>query len=306
VSRWGALPDGSYFVGIGAQHSGSSWLGRYLFAHPQVWANPVREMHLFDRLYAPAVAPDMLGWYANRRAQVVQAEDRARREPDEVRRNVALQIHEHSREAIDTVVAMAQMSDRDEATETYVRYFADRVGEDARCFGELTPAYCLLPKAGFEAIVQLRPEARILFVLRDPVDRHWSGIRQRSFYDSTWDASAEFDRVHRLDRHVLRSRYDLTLEALDGVVASEQLLVVFYEDLFDPDSDRTLHRVTDFLGLDPVEGDRSAVVHRGSAVTMSPGQEETVLELLAPTYRAVSQRMDHLPVRWQERLDRLG
>ena len=36
------------FLGIGAQKAGTTWLGRNLQAHPEVWMPRVKEVHYFD------------------------------------------------------------------------------------------------------------------------------------------------------------------------------------------------------------------------------------------------------------------
>jgi hypothetical protein len=36
------------FLGIGAQKAGTTWLGRNLEAHPEVWMPRVKEVHYFD------------------------------------------------------------------------------------------------------------------------------------------------------------------------------------------------------------------------------------------------------------------
>ena len=40
----------NFFVGIGAQKSGTTWLARMLAGHPDVFVTPVKEIHYFDHV----------------------------------------------------------------------------------------------------------------------------------------------------------------------------------------------------------------------------------------------------------------
>ena len=44
----------AFFVGLGAQKTGTSWLWEYLQSHPEVGASPIKEMHFFDSKYTAA------------------------------------------------------------------------------------------------------------------------------------------------------------------------------------------------------------------------------------------------------------
>ena len=49
--------------------------------------------------------------------------------------------------------------------------------KDSRFSGEITPAYSTLNKASVESIKQYLPSSKVLFIVRDPLDRIWSQIR---------------------------------------------------------------------------------------------------------------------------------
>lgn len=42
-----------FFLGVGAQKAGTSWIGKYLNSHPQVFMSPIKELHYFDCKYLP-------------------------------------------------------------------------------------------------------------------------------------------------------------------------------------------------------------------------------------------------------------
>ncbi|MGH8983609.1 MAG: hypothetical protein ACRDY6_07000 [Acidimicrobiia bacterium] len=74
--------------------------------------------------------------------------------------------------------------------------------------------------------------------------------------------------------------------------------MLFYEDLFSPNDDAALRRLTEFLGIDYVEVDRTQRVNRTEASLLSERDAAQVLRAVAETYRFVEQRFKRLPDRW--------
>lgn len=131
--------------------------------------------------------------------------------------------------------------------------------------GESSPYYCYHPEAPARIAADL-PDARLLFLLRDPVQRAWSHYRYevaRGFEDLDPDQAlaAEASRLAQVDRteaafahrhfsYVGRSRYAEQLRRLHEHFAPEQVLVVQSERLF-ADPAGTMAVVFDHLGLPP-------------------------------------------------------
>jgi hypothetical protein len=132
--------------------------------------------------------------------------------------------------------------------------------------GESSPYYAFHPDAA-QRIAADVPDARLIFVLRDPVERAWSHHRYevaRGF--ETLEFTAAFaaeaarmaepdpdvrDHNHRHFSYVARSRYAEQLLRLRASFDPEQILVIESEQLFaDPRS--TMDTVFAHLSLDPV------------------------------------------------------
>ena len=141
------------------------------------------------------------------------------------------------------------------------------------CSFEATPYYLFHPHAPARAAA-LVPGARLVAVLRDPVDRaysHWQhevrGGREQLSFEEAIDA--EPDRVAREEERILadpsvrsnahhrysylaRGRYAVQLERWLAHFPREQLLVVRSEDLYaDPSS--TFQQVVRHMGVEPWE-----------------------------------------------------
>jgi hypothetical protein len=141
------------FLGIGAQKAGTTWLMENLSMHPAVWTPFMKELHYFDTLH--------LDW------------------PRE------LQLA-NFRKVISWMGA-----DIDAATAEYL----DRATEDGFCFtdewyrylfsvappaattGEFTPYYSCLNIAGIEHVKRLAQDVKLIYLIRDPVERAVSSLR---------------------------------------------------------------------------------------------------------------------------------
>jgi len=130
--------------------------------------------------------------------------------------------------------------------EWYASQFAD-----ARVRGESSPSYTVFPRyRGVpERIRHVVPEAKLIYLVRDPIDRivshflHRQVVRPGAIEDAFADAG-------RREGLVAPSRYWLQLERYLEHFAHEQILVVDSDDLR-ARRDETLARVFGFLGVDP-------------------------------------------------------
>lgn len=132
-------------------------------------------------------------------------------------------------------------------------------------FGESSPYYSFHPDAPARIAADV-PGARLLFVLRDPVERAWSHYRYevaRGFEDLAPDAalSAESGRLrqadeqarwfsHRHHSYVGRSRYAEGLRRLLDHFPTDQVLLVRSEDVFTAPQ-ATMARVFEHVGVAP-------------------------------------------------------
>lgn len=123
--------------------------------------------------------------------------------------------------------------------ETYHRCFEPAPGS---LTGEWTPRYVFDPWTP-SLIARAAPAAKVIVILRDPVERYRSGL--------THD-QAEGDRpnVDGAREHLLRSQYGPQLRRLLRYVPRAQLLVLQYERCC-IDTSGQLERTYQFLGLDP-------------------------------------------------------
>jgi hypothetical protein len=139
--------------------------------------------------------------------------------------------------------------------------------------GEATPGYTYHPYVSgvAERMHALIPEARLIYLVRDPIDRiasHWVqrywGGDHRSFDD--WMRT--YDRADNL--LVCPSRYATQLDEYLRWFDMDQILVLDQHDL-KHDRQATLDETFRFLGLEPIDADFSAE-RNAAAEKRAPGR----------------------------------
>lgn len=123
--------------------------------------------------------------------------------------------------------------------------------------GEATPFY-LYDLQAHERIAKLVPDAKLILLLRDPVDRahsNWThlwvaGLEEKADFLAACRAEDERKAAHwaAFWHYISLGRYGEQLEHLYRHVPREQVLLLRYRDLKD-DPARTLDRVCAFLGV---------------------------------------------------------
>jgi hypothetical protein len=135
--------------------------------------------------------------------------------------------------------------------------------------GEASPYYMFHPLIP-ERIAETVPEAKIIILARDPVERtysHYLHEVRRGFEDLTFEEAlnaeetrlaGEVERMrndpayvsfeHQHHSYVARGRYMDQLENMTKHIAPEQILVIASEEMFSA-PEETYHRVLDFLEL---------------------------------------------------------
>jgi len=217
------------FLCIGAQRSGTTWLYRQLSKHPRVWMPPSKEIHYFDEIHDLETGR----WPAFRRKFLT---------------DVLFNPHSEKIDFDRLLWALDYGNGPDETDHWYLRQFGAAPAN--RITGDITPAYALLPDAGVAYVHALLPQAKIIMIVRNPIDRSISGAIHELVHSQGRRSIGERDILTELDstRNILRSDYKATIERWTRHYGHEQLGVFFYDDLVTNPVD-FLERVGCFLGV---------------------------------------------------------
>ncbi|MEI6433677.1 MAG: sulfotransferase [Bacteroidota bacterium] len=230
-----------YFVGIGAQRTGTTWLANYFSHHPQVCFSAIKELHYFDAIYRPDLCSLYNENHFNNQLQEIKTKmDLPGLTLEESLQSTCLQYR----------IKMI------EEKEKYKEYFNSLLKSEHRAFGEITPSYSLLNINGFNAILNLYPNAKFIFILRNPCDRYWSHL---NLHDDRFEHFSAIEQViNCLDnpQYFLRTDYKRTITTLRNTINDDNLLFLFFERLFNTQTlPNELKRITNFLNIDYINPD---------------------------------------------------
>jgi hypothetical protein len=253
---------GTFLLGVGCQKGGTAWLHRYLEASPQCDPGFRKEYHVWDALDLPSgrLARERIEKQGGLRAEFL-------RDP-----------------------------------ERYFEYFAGLLDADGiGLTADITPGYAALPASRL-AMVRLGFEERgvrpvAAYLLRDPVERIWSAARmdmRRRGADAPEDPETRVGHMYKHPMYADRTRYDLTMDALEEAFPREDVFYGFYERLF---SRETLEPLCAFLRVDfhePDTGRQVNVSPKSEGAVLSEDTRRTIARHFARVYDAVQRRFPEL------------
>jgi hypothetical protein len=290
-----------HFLGIGAQKAGTTWLHAMLRQHDELWLPPVKELHYFDRRY-PLIELPMRPDTKSRRSRLEKfIRTRLRRvNPAKVR-------------DLFQVARLGEIG-------CELRYLLGR-GDDhwysslfkrgrGRVVGEITPAYACLSSEAILHVYRLMPEAKLILLLRDPIDRAWSHARMDLRRNAERGATQAQDEHYR--RHFesaqsrMRGDYVTTLERWLSRYPPSQLFVGFYDEIV-AEPVALLKRIFRFLGVaddeHQIPNDARSRVNPGTGARIPPDLHLHLCSLYIDQLRILAQRFDTYPRFWLEKCE---
>lgn len=253
-------------VGVGGHKCGTTWLYRYLCAHSQFTSGPLKEMHHFDCEFLPQLCGRFEGRFLEQFCSAPV-----------FRHDLFLRLS----------LAHGSLS--------YTDYFRI-IHDGSRAMGEVTPAYSMLDAPAFERMAASHPNPRFVFLMRNPVDRAWSSIRFAASKTGRGVGDEARDMLDGGPGHVLRADYARTLRELRRAVDAQNLLVMFFEDLF---SEVSVRRLCAFLGLDYEEAPVRKRVNAAPKARLDDGLRVLLANRHKRIYREIIAEFgDAVPRRW--------
>lgn len=274
------------FIGIGAQKAGTSWLARQLSAHPDVAFSSIQELHFWDIL---ADDQAIFNVYQKRFRDMLQ--NKVNRLPNNLPANEL--------EKIDSLISRLKMTHN---KSLYGVYFEKLLlaKPSAKVTGEITPSYALLGEKAFQEIGQTLPEAKFIFIMRDPIKRLWSHIRfeETRLGKKAFSALSQWESCLDNPAFIDRSQYDHTIKRLLNAVSKDRCLFLFYEDLTSNENcTPSIKALCAFLGIDsftPWEDKINVSVK----IDMPTQFLEKALGVLESTYSGTREILGRTPSSW--------
>lgn len=254
----------TFLLGVGVQKAGTSWLHSYLHNRPDCDLGFCKEYHIHDALTVPQLA----GFGRSGGLSVLL-------KPRTMRRRYFMR-----------------------NTDRYYNYFARLLRRPGiRLSGDITPSYSCLEASTYRSIADelTRRGLRLcpVLLLRDPIERIISSARMKLRKQNQRDHEAEIAHLlqiarQRPERIHIRSDYGHTLTQLDQAFGLENVVVEFYETLFQPS---TIQRLCHHLAIPYLEPDFATRVNASATDTVLP---EALYQSLGAwqrdSYRATADR----------------
>ena len=280
----------NYFVCIGAQKSGTTWLARVLAGHPDLFLMPVKEIHYFDHVRG---VTEHLSRH-KRRSRYRKYFQRALTQPFRLGeyRSQWRWYRDYMRDPVDDA--------------WYADLFRHRGGR--RMAGEVTPEYAILGEEGLQHITRLAPAARVIFIMRNPVTRAWSQVLhicRAEGRDANREAPDALIRLIDTPQFRAFGDYPATLAAMEAVFPASQRLLLFYEDVH-KDRSEALARVCAFLDVPYLPSHFADVgrrFNRSETISLPDPVRAHLREVYRPVAAAVRARVGRIPQGWIDELD---
>ena len=194
---------GPDFLVIGAQRAGTTWLHRVLQQHPNLWLPPVKELHYFDKL--------------DTKRTILDAKERRR-------------VGFRGLITIDPWFFRYWLMRRSDAWYEALFRQAQRKG---RLTGEITPAYATLDEDVLRRIRRTNNDIKLVFIMRDPVERAWSAVNNAVKKGSIKGSPTVDTMIERARSPgtASRSAYAQTIKRVEAVFPHSQIRYCFFEDL---------------------------------------------------------------------------
>lgn len=266
------------FICVGAQKAGTTWLNSMLRQHPGVWMPPMKEIRYFDAVHLS-------------RQRLPEKREKAALKA--IEKSVTSDMPDHQK--LQQIYCLAAIGTQQLNDETYGQIFR-AAAQDQLC-GEATPGYALLPDSGIEHMVRLSPHVKILFILRDPIDRAWSELRMTRQSPGIKDIE---DAIARPGFYA-RSDYQSTLARFGRFIPETNFCVMYFDDI----AARPLHllgSLCDFLkipGHEFQEPERPR--YRGKSGEMETASYNRLREILRPIYEGLLSLENQTVRRWYEK-----
>ena len=161
--------------------------------------------------------------------------------------------------------------------------------------GEWTPRYMALPPMP-QIILEVAPTARLLAIVREPVERYRSGLKQ--WQDQTKRRGLKRDEKSGRREALMRGFYGRQVQRLTEAVGPEQLLVLQYERCVQQPAEE-LSRTLEFLGVEPYLPDASLMTKRfnqtfGEKSVLSAREEAELVVAYEPEVALLKQLVPDL------------
>ena len=231
---------------VGAQKTGTTWLHAQLKDHPQIGFSHVKEVHYFNTIHNGSIL------LTTRKVEHIK------------------KLIENNRYALEKYFSdLSGGREVDSGIKNLLapvddNWYINLLKTNKKYSADFTPEYALLPDEGFQHFKKISKAQKIIFIMRDPIERAKSAIQY--YYkthnrDINTETDVQIEEVAKKDFILKMSQYEYTIQALEHEFSNENLLFLFYENMMS-DKQKTITSVTDFLDIENILIDQKSLDKR--------------------------------------------
>ena len=256
------------FLCIGAQKAGTTWLHDNLSKQPQIWLPPVKEIHFLDH-----PEPSLFQLLFSRRSHHKLA-----------RANAMATAYGmiSSRSKFSDLAYAVKFAYMPRSWEWYASLFPD---DPERLCGEICPGYARLQRETIAAVVHHNPRIKVIYLLRDPIDRAWSALamhfRKRPGSSVVDDSAKDIIVRLKTSKSFGHCQYERNIDAWLEHLPSDRIYFGFFDRIRE-DPSGYLAEILRFLEIsDEVESHSAHIMVNASlGEKISPEIERDIARLL--------------------------
>lgn len=164
--------------------------------------------------------------------------------------------------------------------EYYEEFFSEHASEPV--IGEATPFYHYVPVVP-ERIHSLLPSVKLVFSLRDPINRAYSAFQMKVWQGGESSETSFLDAVRRNPAYLDNGRYAYQLSRYYRFFNPEQVLVVWFDDL-KRNPAVFYNSICDFLSIERFDFEKTEVKHSLAGRRHKAGMVQTGLHAMRTVY----------------------
>lgn len=266
-----ALPN---FLCIGAQKAGTSWLHQNLREHPDIWMPPIKELQFFSHMFVEQHRA-WTGWHIRSSVNRLIG--------DHLKQTPTMQTnYGHLR-------YLVNIASQDVFTESWYRRIFERPAANGKVTGEITPEYSTIPMDGIHYVQELLGNVKIIYMVRDPVDRALSQLRMNcSRQKKSPETDAEWIELASAWEIGNRGDYARYVPRWKSVFPESHLLFLPYGMIASEPAD-LMRDVECFLDIPQFENYTSlrTRVHAGASMNVPGSVQDFLAQQLEPQRRFI-------------------
>lgn len=275
------------FLVIGAQKAGTTWLFENLRGHDEIWLPPSKEIHYFDGLWPNSFLLNMMSRVCRENTGNPDAD-------------------------FDELRWFADFTLTHPRTDDWYRALYSPAGD--RVAGDITPAYAMIDRQKVAEVHRLMPEVKIIFVMRNPVERIWSHFCFSPFWRHKGIDDADLTTAFMIETmdtepYDLRTRYLRTISFWEDALDPSQFLYLFHDDI-ESDMPGFMNRICEFLAIAPLDAQQLRQAEERKNVTQTGLQRQPEVDrYFAGKYledvRKLADRFGGAPEKWLRQMERM-